>query len=221
MPVPCTAWPSSLDGCLTAAWSYSSLTILRRAFRTFGWPDLPTWHHCSGPKSYNDKYELGSCIYEHGHILTLGTRLGPGLYLEYNKLFEAIFFQNWWQRRCKLVSRTLCWNLQRIFFHAPDMTICESMHDCSYSEQHRDLTWPTQQMLGSIFWVKTLNSLKARKKLRWSFLFFLFFRRDIQHFAHTQRFVNCILRSLEYARVWGCWASQRTGDTSPRVDFFP
>lgn len=36
------------------------------------------------------------------------------------------------------------------FFHAPDMTICGSMHDCSHSELHSNLTLPTQQMLGSI-----------------------------------------------------------------------
>lgn len=46
---------------------------------------------------------------------------------------------------------------KHFFFHAPDKAICGSMHDCSDSELHNNLTLCMQQMLGSIFWVETLT----------------------------------------------------------------
>lgn len=126
----------------------------------FGWPDLPTWHHCSGPRSYNDQSKLGSCIYECVHIQTSGTRAGPGLYSKYTKLFEAIFFQNWWQS-----SGNVSWcpghyaGTYSAFSSSMHQTgqfvnPCMTAHIVSSTE-----TWPTQQMRGSIFWVKTLTKV--------------------------------------------------------------
>ena len=130
---------------------------------------------CNVPGSYNDKPELGACICEYGQT-DFGNHSRPRPVLKIHYIFWSIF------SKIDGIAQEMKNGLQGItlaptmyfFFHTPDMAICGSMHDRPHSESYGNLTLPTQQMLRSIFWVKTLNKSFDRSeevKLRWSFLF--------------------------------------------------